>query len=170
MRKNRFVEIMRVLRFDDLRDRRQRLDEDKLAPIREIFEMLNGRLTACYRPSANLTIDEQLYGTRGRCPIKQYMPNKPDKYGIKTLWLCDAENSYPLKGEVYVGKQPQETIAEAKERNKPHALVLRLLERYRRSGRNVTTDNWFTSKELAVELLANQITLVGTLRKNKSRR
>lgn len=35
------------------------------------------------------------------------------------------------------------------------------------SGRNLTTDNWYTSILLANDLLKEKITLVGTLRKNK---
>jgi len=36
------------------------------------------------------------------------------------------------------------------------------------TNRNITTDNWFTSLlELAEQLLATKLTLVGTLRKNK---
>lgn len=35
------------------------------------------------------------------------------------------------------------------------------------SGRNLTTDNWFTSILLANNLLKEKITLFGTLRKNK---
>nr|CAI5851161.1 unnamed protein product [Callosobruchus analis] len=36
-----------------------------------------------YKPSAYLCIDEQLVDVIGRCPFRTYMPNKPDKYGIK---------------------------------------------------------------------------------------
>lgn len=35
------------------------------------------------------------------------------------------------------------------------------------TNRNDTTDNWFTSIELAEQLRAKKLTLVGTLRKNK---
>ena len=28
----------------------------------------------------------------------------PAKYGIKVWWICDAENSYPLTGQIYAGK------------------------------------------------------------------
>ena len=34
-------------------------------------------------------------------------------------------------------------------------------------NKSVTTDNWFTSTKLADDLLEKQITLLGTLRKNK---
>jgi len=35
------------------------------------------------------------------------------------------------------------------------------------TNRNVTTDNWFTSIELAEQLRVKKLTLVGTLKKNK---
>ena len=37
----------------------------------------------CYVPNLNLTIAEQLFPCKTRCPFTQYMPNKPDKFGIK---------------------------------------------------------------------------------------
>jgi len=41
------------------------------------------------------------------------------------------------------------------------------VEKYKGSGRNVTTDNFFTSLELSKVLKTWNMTLVGTLRKNK---
>ncbi|GFR91361.1 Piggybac transposable element-derived protein 4-like protein [Elysia marginata] len=55
------------------------------------------------RNRANLTMDEQLIPFRGLCPIIQYIPSKPAKYGLKLLWICDSENYYPLKCIVYTG-------------------------------------------------------------------
>lgn len=46
--------------------------------------------------------------------------------------------------------------------------VLDLVAKYKGSGRNVTTDNFFTSLQLARTLNSWNITLVGTLRKNKA--
>jgi hypothetical protein len=40
-----------------------------------------------------VTIDEELIGFRGKYPFRQFIPNKPDQYGIK-LWLCVDTNSY----------------------------------------------------------------------------
>lgn len=43
----------------------------------------------------------------------------------------------------------------------------KLVEPVHNSGINVTTDNWFTSAKLADDLLHKQITLLGTVRKNR---
>ncbi|GBP47724.1 PiggyBac transposable element-derived protein 4 [Eumeta japonica] len=48
-----------------------------------------------YLPGENLTIDEQLVPFRGRVSFKQYLPSKPDKYGMKIWWICDSKTSYP---------------------------------------------------------------------------
>lgn len=42
-----------------------------------------------------------------------------------------------------------------------------MVDHLRGSGRNVTTDNFFTSFELGQELLQKNLTLVGTLRANR---
>ncbi|XP_003382128.1 conserved hypothetical protein [Trichinella spiralis] len=84
--------------FDDNSTRVARLKCDKLAAFRNMWT-----------PSAFLTVDEQLVSTRARSSLRQYMPCKPGKYGIKIFWCCDAETSYPLAGEIYAGKQPGQT-------------------------------------------------------------
>jgi hypothetical protein len=165
---SRFQELLRSIRFDDQQTREERRKTDKLAPIRDLWEMLLFQLERQYRPSAYLTIDEQLLGTRGRCSFKQYIPSKPSKYGIKINWICDNANSYPLKGEIYVGRQPNADPEESAKFNQPQQLVKRLVNPWKQSGRNITCDNYFTSVPLALDLLALRTTLVGTMRKNKA--
>ena len=46
-------------------------------------------------------------------------------------------------------------------------MVKTLTEPWRKSGRNVTADNFFSSVELAEDLLDDDMTYVGTLRTNK---
>lgn len=159
----RFKELLRYLRFDDFNTRQIRLVNDKLASIREVWRQFIFRLHSVYIPSWKLTIDEQLLVTRGRCAFRQYIPSKPGKYGIKIYWLCDSLNSFPLNGEVYVGKQPGHIGIE----NSPTELVMRLSQPWLNSGRNITGDNFFTSSELTERLLNNRTTYVGTIRKNK---
>ncbi|KAE9528810.1 hypothetical protein AGLY_012385 [Aphis glycines] len=52
--------------------------------------------------------------------------------------------------------------------NSASSVVKRLVQPFRNTGRNITTDNWFTSVPLAIDLFNNyKLTLVGTIRKNK---
>ncbi|XP_055910786.1 uncharacterized protein LOC129945151 [Eupeodes corollae] len=110
-----------------------------------------------------MTVDEQLVGSRGRCPFKMFMPNKPGKYGIKMFWIVDAVNSYPLRGEIYVGQQPCDNRSDGIS----HQLVMRLAERYLGMNYNITTDNYFTSVPLALELMSKRTTTIGTIKSNK---
>jgi len=52
--------------------------------------------------------------------------------------------------------------------NSPAAVVTRLILPVSGSGRNITTDNWYSSVPLALSLKRNhRLTLVGTIRKNR---
>lgn len=101
---NRFWEITRLIRFDDHFTRAVRLAVDRAAPISAIWELMNHNLSACYKPSDAITVDEQLYPFKGPATFLQYMPSKPAKCGIKIFWACDARTSYPLHGTIYKGE------------------------------------------------------------------
>ncbi|KAG4073526.1 hypothetical protein HA402_000750 [Bradysia odoriphaga] len=159
----RFEQLLRFIRFDDQYTRSARRKTDKLAPIRSIWEKVTGNFKKYYIPSQNLTIDEQLMPCRCRCSFIQFMPKKPDKYGIKIFWICDSRNAYPLQGFVYTGKNgDKRTVDLAK------TVVETLCASYYGTKRNITTDNYFTSFTLAESLISNGLNLVGTLKKNKT--
>ena len=52
----------------------------------------------------NISIDEGLLKFNGRLSFKQYMPMKPDKFGIKVWMLADAGNYYVPPFQIYLGK------------------------------------------------------------------
>jgi len=116
-----------------------------------------------YSLSESVTIDEMLRSFRGRCGFVQYMLKKPAKYGIKIFMLCDSANKYMSNAVIYSGKDPSGSIT----KNISSNIVLELSEIIKNTGRNITTDNWFTSVKLAEELLQRKLTLVGTIKKNK---
>ncbi|XP_069704477.1 piggyBac transposable element-derived protein 4-like [Periplaneta americana] len=162
---NRFQFLLRCLRFDNIHDRQERKVIDKLAAVREVFELFVQNSQRCYIPSEYVTIDEQLVAFRGRCPMKVCMPTKPTKYGIKIFAMVDVKTYYTHNLEIYAGIQPDGPFHQS---NSAHAVVKRLVHPIKGTGRNVTTDNWFTSIPLSLDLLENDnITLVGTLKKNK---
>jgi hypothetical protein len=163
MSRERFEKIMSCLRFDDKTTREERKKIDKFAAIREIWSDFQDNLKICYIPGSYVTIDEQLLGFRGKCPFRQYIPKKPDKYGLK-FWLCvDVNSYYVLNGFPYVGRQPNQE----RQTQIGASVVLELLQPLYGSNKNVTIDNFFTSVPLAKELQMKNLTLIGTLRKNK---
>ncbi|XP_019891791.2 uncharacterized protein LOC109612283 [Musca domestica] len=161
---NRFLFLMRCIRFDDVNTRMERRKLDKLAPIREIFEMFNQNCEKNFSCGSYITVDEKLEGFRGRCSFRQYIPNKPAKYGIKIFSAVDSTTYYTSKLEIYCGQQP---LGPYNLSNKAEAVVRRIIQHLQNSGRNITTDNWFKSYSLAEYLLEKKTTLVGTIRKNK---
>lgn len=165
MNLRRFQFLLRCLRFDNKNNRAERKKIDKLAPIRAIVDMFSDNCQAAYTPSQYLTIDEKLEMFRGRCSFRQYMPNKPAKYGLKIHALVDARTHYLLNMEVYVGNQPEGPFIVS---NKPIDIVDRLVAPVSKTNRNITMDNWYTSYELFKKLRQDhKLTAVGTIRKNK---
>lgn len=163
MSRDRFKMMLRFVRFDNENTRAARIQEDKAAPIRDIWTMMNKNLENAYKPYECITVDEQLFPFRGHTKFTQYIPSKPAKYGTKIFWACDSSNSYPLHGQIYTGKPkdgPRQT-------NIGERTVLDLVQLYKGSGRNVVTDNFFTSLQLGKVLSSWNMSLVGTVRKNK---
>ncbi|XP_051522644.1 piggyBac transposable element-derived protein 4-like [Myxocyprinus asiaticus] len=156
-----FHTFSRMLRFDNRESRPARRMRDKLAAIREVWEKWVEHLPYLYNPGPEVTVDEQLVPFRGRCPFRQYIPNKPAKYGIKIWVACDAQSSYAWKMQIYTGKPTSGGL----EKNQGMRVVLDVTDGLRRH--NVMCDNFFTSYELSQQLLRRKITMVGTVRKNE---
>lgn len=161
MARDRFVDILRFIRFDDLTTRTDRRKLDKLAAFRNVFEKFVVHCKKHYSPNSHLTIDEQLVAFRGKCPFRVYMKSKPAKYGIKIWALVDNDSTYALNLQVYTGKEGNKS-----EKDQGKRVVLDLVEGLE-GGYGITTDNFFTSIPLANELLEKKLSLCGTMRKNK---
>lgn len=164
MSKERFRFLLNCLRFDDRETRNTRRQQSKFAPIEDIWDIFISQCKANYKAGSYCTIDEQLVGFLGRCPFRMYTHNKPNKYGIKIVMVCDTATKYMVDAEVYLGKNVQT-------HGKPLAeyYVLKLVESIKGVNRSLTMDNWFTSVPLAKKLLGQdyKITILGTIRKNK---
>lgn len=106
MTEQRFRFLLRHLSFDDKDTRLERREFDKLASIRELFDLFVANCKNNLSMSEYVTVDERLEGFRGRCEFRQYIPSKPARYGIKIFAVCDAKLFYTSNMEVYVSKQP----------------------------------------------------------------
>ena len=164
MGRDRFKEIHSLLRFDDKNTRQARRQQSLLAPVLEISEDFEKLLRRYYTPGPFIAVDEQLVAFRGRCAFRMYMPKKPDRYGLKIFMAVDCKTLYPLAILPYLGQQ---TSTLAGTNGLGFFAVTKTCERFLNSGRNITTDRWFTSLPLAEHLRSNKTTLVGTVNTNK---
>ncbi|KAL2731752.1 LOW QUALITY PROTEIN: piggyBac transposable element-derived protein 4-like [Vespula squamosa] len=92
----------------------------------------------------NLTVNEQLFPTKVRCKLTQYIPNKPDKFRIKFWLASDTNNTRP--SSIPIGD----------------FVVLQLIKRWE----YFTTNNFFTSASLATKLSEKRTTLFGVTEEN----
>lgn len=161
MSRNRFREVKKNIRFDLRSTRQERLTDDKFGLMSWVLTRFVENSQKSYIPEESLTIDEQLFPTKARCRFTQYMPNKPDKFGIKFWILADLNTKYCLNMKPYLGKDEQRT------ENLATHVVMTLMEPYFGKGYNITTDNFFTNRYLARKLLDKRTSIVGTVRLNR---
>jgi hypothetical protein len=122
-----------------------------------------------------ITIDEMMIRYKGTySPIRQYMPKKPQKWGLKVWCVACSISKFVWNFEIYCGKengiippplvQPQPMVGDAR---LAHNVVLRLLDGLWDLGHCVTMDNYFTSIGLFTTLLAKGMYACGTIRANR---
>lgn len=161
MPRNRFQILLTMLHFcnNETAD-----TTNKLYKIQGILDILQEKFMATVTPQKEVFIDESLIPFRGRLGIRQYIPNKTHRYGIKVFKLC-VEKGYTWKVQVYQGKITRdETNATT---NVSQIIVMGMMEPLLDNGRTLYVDNWYTSVSLAHALLARDTHLVGTLRKKR---
>ena len=66
--------------------------------------MMEERFATLYNPSRESAIDEAMVPYKGRSTLKQYMPKKPVRRGLKVWMRADSANGYVSQFQVYVGK------------------------------------------------------------------
>ena len=138
---------------------------DKVGLLLESLPLLT-RFRRCYYPGRELAVDETMVEFTGRFAAKQYMPNKPTKWGIKCFTLTNSANGYVLNVLVYTGR---DTLEDASNESlpQPARVVLHLAELYLGCGHHLFTDRYNTSLPLAQSLHSLQTGFTGTAMKSR---
>ena len=107
--RQRFRDISRYLHFVDNDNLASRDDPsyDRLGKVRPLINHLSEKFEEVYQPTRNVAVDEAMIKFQGRSSLKQYMPKKPVKRGIKVWVLGDSANGYFSKFKVYTGKEKE---------------------------------------------------------------
>ncbi|XP_071151167.1 piggyBac transposable element-derived protein 4-like [Mytilus edulis] len=105
--RDRFMQIMRYLHFTDPHQRVPQRGEpnyDSTYKVRYFMDALNQQMRDQYIPKRNVSIDECMIPYKGRVALKQYMPAKPTKWGIKLWALAESDTG---EETVNLGKRGQ---------------------------------------------------------------
>lgn len=166
MSRNKFVSIMKHLRFDKKSTRCNRVSQDPFTHIRELYDDFVENSKYVYQPHPYLTVDEQLLPSKNHCNFLQFMASKPDKYGIKEWVLVDVKTKYCVNQFPYLGKDRSNDSNPSSTETMGSKIVKQLIEPWENCGYHITADNFFTSAPLAKYLLEKNTTFLGTLRPN----
>ena len=165
MPRNKFTKMMKCLRFDDKPNRiRKGPGDDKFAPIQDVFTTFISMCKSKYTCNFSLIVDEQLMSPKSRCSFITFMPNKPDKYGIKFWVLVNVKAKYVANITLFLGAQEKEDRCGVP---LGESVVIKITEHIKEKGYNICCDNFFTSLPLAEKLQKSKFSLVGTMKKNR---
>jgi hypothetical protein len=138
MSRDRFLEILRNLRFDDPKQK------NNDPPYNKIFLLIHTVMSNSmfrYSPSSNLSLDESMISFKGRHKSKVYMPHKPIRIGFKAYVLCDSETGFLLGWKMHAKQEDPDTTKR---------IVLDLLSIYTR--KNVYMDRYYSTTEIFEDL------------------
>lgn len=167
---NSFEKIRSVLHFNN-NETRVPIGQpgfDKLHKVRPVITSLQKKFISVPMEES-LSVDEQICATKVRHHLKQYMANKPHKWGYKLFFLCGV-SGYAYAFEIYSG---QENDVNNRPLDEPDLgassnVVLRLsrvIPKFKRH--KIYFDNYFTSLPLMVHLHNQGILPLGTVRRNR---
>jgi len=136
--------------------------EKSFAKIKPVFEFLINKFSTVYVPNENITVDESLMLFKGRLAMKQYIPLKRARFGLKLYELCESGSGYIWKAMVHTG--PSMDLKDSDDGLKSTRIVLTLVDELLDKGYCVFVDNYYTSPMLFRQLHNQQTDAVGTVR------
>ena len=130
--------------------------------IKNFFDALIERFSSVYLPNAHVAVDESLMLWKGRLAMKQYIPIKRARFGLKSYELCESGTGYIWNSSVHTGTSMQ--LDESDDGLTSSRIVLTLAKKLLGKGYCIFMDNWYSSPGLFRELHMKQTDAVGTVR------
>jgi hypothetical protein len=78
---------------------------DRLSKVRPILDKIDERFMIIYHPHKECAIDEVMVPYKRRSVLKQHMPKKPVRRGLKVWMRANSQNGFVSQFQVYAGKE-----------------------------------------------------------------
>nr|XP_005159764.1 piggyBac transposable element-derived protein 3-like [Danio rerio] len=167
MGRKRFDNLRTYIHMNDNTNVKQKGEPgyDPLFKVRPVLEKVRANCVKVEREE-NHSIDKQMIPCKGKIGMKQYIKNKPHKWGIKVFTRAGV-TGLVYDFEVYTGKG---TVTNERGLGVAGEVVLRLVSDIPK-GLNYKCffNNWFPSPELIVVLKKMVILTVATINRNRLR-
>ncbi|KAL0861589.1 hypothetical protein ABMA27_009088 [Loxostege sticticalis] len=154
---NHFKKICQFLHFND--------NTTQPTPM---LETLKKKCQSISKREA-LSVDEQMCATKAANFLRQYLPNKPHKWGYKLLVLCD-DRGFAYDFEIYSGMEndPELRHPDEPDLGASSNIVVRLARSVPNNQQyKLFFDNYYTSPELISYLAKHGIQSLGTVNKGR---
>lgn len=103
MPRNRFEQIRQNLHFSDNNNHSQ--SSDRAYKIRSVIQHFNLCFQATMNNSLRQSIDDHMIKFKGHNIMKQYIKNKPLKWGFKMWSRCESPTGYLYQLDLYTGNR-----------------------------------------------------------------
>ena len=110
MTRNRFEAINTFFHLVSASDEQQNV-EDPLKKVRPFYDHVKTKCSQFYQPLREISVDERMVKSKARSRFRQYIRNKPTKWGFK-FWVLSDPTGYTCDYDMYCGRQRSTSISE----------------------------------------------------------
>ena len=109
--------------------------------VRPLVDHFQKQCKSLHQPNAEISIDERMVKSKARFSFRQYIKNKPTKWGFKLWCLCDSHNGFTNNFTIYRGKEGESLS----KNGLGYDVVMNLSSPFLDQGYRIYMDNFYTS-------------------------
>ena len=133
---------------------------NKLRDVESFVTDFKKKCSELYQPRQHVAIDERMVKSRHRSGFRQFIKDKPTRWGIKLWVLADSSNGYTIDFNIYIGRAAGQDVSE---HGLGYDVVMRLMSPYFNRGYHLFVDNFYSSLILFKDLFDRGVLATGTI-------